>query len=219
MGMKFINPLMKAMIKSNKQLREFNNTFNPYHTICTSTRACTTDKSDTNDKPNTVVKSDQTDTASTDTYNNADTSNITDSANTANAADTDNMADTTDTTATSDKIDKYDFEKNLNLILAQQNFASEFCKKLYEEILEFDANLDNENEVIARLVSFGETIQFSIEGIGFSDPSLIIFSGHTADGSHVQLVQHVNQISILLLSAKRPEPEKPKFPIGFRQIT
>ncbi len=145
--MKFINPLTKAMMKSNKQLRDFH---------------------------------------------------ISDKATTS---------------------DKYDFEKNINAILAQQNFASEFCKKLYTEIKEFDSNLNSEDEVVARLVSFGETIQFGIESIGFSDPSLIIFSGHTSDGSHVQLVQHVSQISILLLSAKRPDPEKPKFPIGFRQVT
>ena len=115
--------------------------------------------------------------------------------------------------------DKYDFETNLNALLAQQNFASEFCKKLYTEINEFDSNLNAEDEVVARLVNFGEIVQFGIESIGFSDPSLIIFSGHTSDGSHVQLVQHVSQISILLLSAKRPDPEKPKFPIGFRQVT
>ncbi len=145
--MKFMNPLTKAMMKSNKQLREFR----------------------TSDKANTS--------------------------------------------------DKYDFETNLNALLAQQNFASEFCKKLYTEINEFDSNLTAEDEVVARLVNFGEIIQFGIESIGFSDPSLIIFSGHTSDGSHVQLVQHVSQISILLLSAKRPDPEKPKFPIGFRQVT
>ncbi len=142
-----MNPLTKAMMKSNKQLREFR----------------------TSDKANTS--------------------------------------------------DKYDFETNLNALLAQQNFASEFCKKLYTEINEFDSNLTAEDEVVARLVNFGEIIQFGIESIGFSDPSLIIFSGHTSDGSHVQLVQHVSQISILLLSAKRPDPEKPKFPIGFRQVT
>ena len=123
---------------------------------------------------------------------------------------------TSDKAATSDT---YDFEANLNALLAQQNFASEFCKKLYTEINEFDSNLTAEDEVVARLVNFGEIIQFGIESIGFSDPSLIIFSGHTSDGSHVQLVQHVSQISILLLSAKRPDPEKPKFPIGFRQVT
>ncbi|PYG88235.1 hypothetical protein LY28_01575 [Ruminiclostridium sufflavum DSM 19573] len=114
---------------------------------------------------------------------------------------------------------KSNFEKSLTALLAQQNFASEFCKKLYAEINEFDSNLDTENEVAARLVSFGETVQFGIESIGFSDPSLIIFSGHTEDGTHIQLVQHVSQISVLLLAAKRPEPEKPKFPIGFRQVT
>ena len=110
-----------------------------------------------------------------------------------------------------------DSEKSLPDILTQQNLASEFCKKLYKEVNEFNLNLDIENEVAVRLVSFGETIQFGIESIGFSNPSLIIFSGHTSDGSHVQLVQHVNQISMLLLAAKRPEPEKPKSPIGFRQ--
>lgn len=144
---KFINPLNKAMLKSNKQLRE----------LYTPGKARTSESSD--------------------------------------------------------------FEANLNALLAQQNFASEFCKKLYTEINEFDSNLDSEDEVAARLVSFGEVVQFGIESIGYSDPSLIIFSGHTADGSHVQLVQHVSQISILLLSAKRQEPEKPKFPIGFRQVT
>jgi hypothetical protein len=112
-----------------------------------------------------------------------------------------------------------DFEKSLPDILAQQNLASEFCKKLHKEINEFDLNLDIASEVAVRLVNFGETIQFGIESIGFSNPSLIIFSGHTSDGSHVQLVQHVNQISMLLLAAKRPEPEKPKLPIGFRQET
>lgn len=111
-----------------------------------------------------------------------------------------------------------ELEKSIHDILEQQNLASEFCMKLHKEINDFDLNLDIESEVAIRLVSFGETIQFGIENIGFSDPSLIIFSGHTSDGSHVQLVQHVNQISMLLLAAKRPEPEKPKLPIGFRQV-
>lgn len=112
-----------------------------------------------------------------------------------------------------------DYEKSLPDIIARQNLASEFCKKLYKEINEFDLNLDSESEVVVRLVSFGETVQFSVESIGFSDPSLISFSGHTDDGSHVQLVQHVSQISMLFLAAKRPNPEEPKFPIGFRQET
>lgn len=112
-----------------------------------------------------------------------------------------------------------DYEKSLSDMISRQNLASEFCKKLYKEINEFDLTLESESEVIVRLVSFGETIQFGVESIGFSDPSLLLFSGHTADGSHVQLVQHVSQISMLLLAAKRPNPEEPKFPIGFRQET
>jgi len=112
-----------------------------------------------------------------------------------------------------------DYEQSLPDSLSRQNLASEFCKKLYKEINEFGLSLDSESEVAVRLVSFGETVQFGIESMGFSDPSLIIFSGHTADGSHVQLVQHVSQISMLLLAAIRLDPEQPKFPIGFRQET
>lgn len=113
--------------------------------------------------------------------------------------------------------EKSNHGKGLTEILAQQNLASEFCKKLYKEINEFGSSLDSESEVAVRLVSFGETIQFGIESIGFSNPSLIIFSGHTSDGSHVQLVQHISQISMLLLATQRLNPEQPKFPIGFRQ--
>ena len=96
-----------------------------------------------------------------------------------------------------------------------QNKASEFCKKLYEMIRQFDDRLDQEHEVGVRLVSFGQTVNFHVTRLGYYDPSLIRFQGSLEDGSPVELIQHVSQISFLLMAMKRSDPTQPKKPIGF----
>jgi hypothetical protein len=75
--------------------------------------------------------------------------------------------------------------------------------------------LDQAHEVGVRLVNFGQTIVFSLERMGYSDPSLITFAGTMEDGQPVELVQHVSQISILLTKIARPDPSAPKRRIGF----
>lgn len=96
------------------------------------------------------------------------------------------------------------------------NLASEFSKRLVEMINEFDEDLDEEHEVGIKLVSFDQTITFSVTGLGYYDPSLIRFFGQMEDGSDVELIQHVSQISFLLMAVKRINPEEPKRPIGFK---
>lgn len=76
--------------------------------------------------------------------------------------------------------------------------------------------LDNEHEVGVRLVNFGQTVVFSLEDMRYCDPSLISFIGRTQEGQPVELIQHVNQISILLMKLPRQYPTEPKKPIGFR---
>jgi len=98
---------------------------------------------------------------------------------------------------------------------AQANYASEFYKIILETIQDFDSELDNENEVAVRLVSFGQTVTFSVHDLGYYNPSIICFYGTMPDGSPVQLTQHVSQISFLLTSVKRSDPCIPKKPIGF----
>jgi hypothetical protein len=95
------------------------------------------------------------------------------------------------------------------------NLASEFHKRLVEWINEFDKNLDELHEVGVRLVSFGQSFTFHLEDISYWNPSLISFIGHTDEGEPVELIQHVSQISILLLKMKRPDPSNPKRRIGF----
>ncbi len=114
---------------------------------------------------------------------------------------------------------------SINSIMAQvnemsvprdPNLASEFHRRLINWINDFHKSLDDEFEVGARLVNFGQTITFHIEDIGYWNPSLISFNGHTENGEPVELIQHISQISILLMKMKREKPEEPKKPIGFK---
>jgi hypothetical protein len=97
----------------------------------------------------------------------------------------------------------------------QENRASELARNILNEIQEYDVTLDNAHEVGVRLVSFGQTVTFHLKEIGYIDPSLIVFTGKTNDGDPVELMQHVSQISILLMKLPRQHPETPKKPIGF----
>lgn len=95
------------------------------------------------------------------------------------------------------------------------NLASEFHKRLVEWINDFDKSLDQDHEVGVRLVNFGQAVTFHLRDVGYWNPSLISFSGYTEQGEPVELIQHVSQISILLLKVKRQYPSQPKRPIGF----
>jgi hypothetical protein len=86
-------------------------------------------------------------------------------------------------------------------------------KGLTEYIQAFESELDDEHEVGARLVSFGSAIQFHVESVGYKAPSLVTFIGVTDAGDRVQLVQHVSQLSFLLVAVRKRE-EKP-YRVGF----
>ena len=97
------------------------------------------------------------------------------------------------------------------------NLASEFCMRLVDMINKFGANLDQDHEVGMNLVSFGQAITFHVTGIGCYNPSLIRFLGRLQNGSQVELIQHVSQISFLLMALKRLNPSEPKTMIGFER--
>jgi hypothetical protein len=66
-----------------------------------------------------------------------------------------------------------------------------------------------------RLISFGQSITFHVANIGWHNPSLVLFYGQH-EGQPVKLVQHVSQISFLLMKVKRLDPSSPKIPFGFQ---
>jgi len=108
-----------------------------------------------------------------------------------------------------------DVPPNPLVVAAQSNLASEFYSRLAKLIADFDAGLDQEYEVGVRLVSFGQSIIFHLQDMGHWNPSLLFFMGVTDDGNPVQLIQHVSQISVLLMKLPRKDTSKPKQPYGF----
>ena len=95
------------------------------------------------------------------------------------------------------------------MAIAEGGLASEFCKRLTEYCRTFDAQLDADHEVGAKLVSYGETVRLYVEGIGYDDPNLIHFDGVLDDAkTPVRLVQHVSQISFLLMALPKEKPEQ-----------
>lgn len=98
---------------------------------------------------------------------------------------------------------------------ATSNYASEFHERLVSWIADYDQSLDQAHEVGVRLVSFGQSVVFRLEDIGYWNPSLISFKGRTEDGEPVELIQHVSQISVLLTTLPRLDPSQPKRSIGF----
>jgi Family of unknown function (DUF6173) len=99
--------------------------------------------------------------------------------------------------------------------LQRANFANEFAERLISRINHFDAELDTEHEVGMKLVSFGQTITFHVSDVGYYNPSLVLFIGLTEDNNRVELLQHVSQISFLLIALPKLNPEQPKRTIGF----
>ncbi len=95
--------------------------------------------------------------------------------------------------------------------------AQQFVLQIRRQIDDFEADLDQDFEVGVRLVSFGQSITFHVSAIGWMQPSLIVFKGYTDSEEPVELIQHVNQISFLLMKIKRLDTSVERRTIGFIQ--
>jgi hypothetical protein len=86
-------------------------------------------------------------------------------------------------------------------------------KRLQKQILDFEAKLNDDQEIAVRLVSFSDSQVFHIQGMGYHGPDIITFVAVSPEGEHVQLIQHVSQLNVLLIAAKKlgPKPQR----IGF----
>lgn len=96
------------------------------------------------------------------------------------------------------------------------NHADWQYEKICEEIQNFQSNLDDEHEVALQLTNFGQSITMLVTDIGYQNPCLIYYYGEV-NGRQCQLIQHVSQISFLLMSVPKHDPEKParRMKIGF----
>jgi hypothetical protein len=107
--------------------------------------------------------------------------------------------------------------KNPMLEIAQGGQASAVCKQLFQQITDFQDALDPALDVAMLLVNFGAAPLY-VESISFEDPCLIYFYGTDVNGSPMQLCQHVQQLSFVLTSYNREDPNTERAPFGFHAI-
>ena len=99
--------------------------------------------------------------------------------------------------------------------VAADRRAEDVFYRLASYIREFEANLDHDHELGARMVSFGTTIQFHIVDMGYWNPDIVTFDGLDENGHRMKLIQNVSQLNVLLVAMpKREEHEEPRR-IGF----
>ena len=93
-------------------------------------------------------------------------------------------------------------------------YADTMYERLVLAINEFEAELEPNEEIGARVAHFGQAITIAIDGLSSHNPYLIKIHGTTQNGDRCTLLQHMNQVSILLvaLPAKHDPPRR----IGFK---
>lgn len=91
--------------------------------------------------------------------------------------------------------------------------AESMYERIVRSIAEFEEDLKPDEEIGARLVSFGQGEVIHVLDVGYWGPDLITFEGTNADGRPVRLLQHISQISVLLVAL--PVEKGPPRRIGF----
>ena len=83
------------------------------------------------------------------------------------------------------------------------HLASGAYRRLVTWIREFEDHLDEDTEVGVRLVTFGRALSFHLCDLSYWNPHFIRFVGSDPAGNPVQLIQHINQISVLLMKSPK----------------
>jgi hypothetical protein len=91
---------------------------------------------------------------------------------------------------------------------ARSHYASEMLTHVDERIRAFEGALDDEHELGAVLSQLGARIVVRVREIQCTDPNLVIFRGliyagadvlGVEEGSAVELLQHVSQVTLMLV--------------------
>ena len=86
-------------------------------------------------------------------------------------------------------------------------------ERVSNQIIDFEKELTESEEVGGRLVAAPGEGLFHIEDIGYWGPDMIIFYGTNMHGRPVELLQHYSQLSVLLTAL--PVEKREARRIGF----
>ena len=94
--------------------------------------------------------------------------------------------------------------------------AEIIARQIHQEILDFQANLPDTEDVAMALVQFGSSTIILVEDIDYIGYTTICFHGKGSNGKPLELLQHISQLNFLLTTVPKPQPELPKRQIGFQ---
>lgn len=98
----------------------------------------------------------------------------------------------------------------------RDNQASAFYTHIENRIRQFESELLENQCLGLQIASIGNDSAFTVTNVRCFNPSLIAFSGTKATGEKVELIQHVSQISIMLIAIARDGDSIQKTPVGFQ---
>jgi len=111
-----------------------------------------------------------------------------------------------------------DKQKMVNAATIQEgSIAQIVAENLYQEIINYQSNLTETEDVAMMVVKFNESITILVDSIGYIGYNLVRFGGKDSSGKPLELIQHVSQLNFLLTVVQKPVPEVPKRKIGFVQ--
>lgn len=96
-----------------------------------------------------------------------------------------------------------------------QSPAGSAHDRLIAAIADFEAGLDDAHEVALGFAG-SEAGVLQIEAIGWIAPDILTFDGTDEEGIRTRMIQHVSQLSVMLVALPRADSEGEPRRIGFR---
>jgi len=99
---------------------------------------------------------------------------------------------------------------------AELGYAGILHHRLMAQIRDFEDGLGEEEELAGMIASFGQTVLVRILDVGYHNPYFMVFYGEDLEtNERVQLVQHVNQVSVLFRAVPKSPTVAKARRIGF----
>lgn len=113
-----------------------------------------------------------------------------------------------------DQMNKQEINEHMANEIAASSTAKAAATTIYQEMIRFQNELDDTHDVGVSLVQFGGSITVLVDKIGYRGYNLVVFYGTDTSGNKVELIQHINQLSFILISCPK-DAEVKKRQIGF----
>ncbi len=99
--------------------------------------------------------------------------------------------------------------------IQQLSTAQNISKYIYNEIIKYQCNLAQNNDVGVVITQFNQSTTILVQNIGYIGYNLVCFCGKDTNGKPLELIQHISQLNLLLTAVSTPEPDTPRRKIGF----